>query len=96
MAGSWPVWIALVLLVLSHVFMFALGVTAYHCLRWINMKPLLQKQTPVNEAKLMAMADKLARQQATSEQFAWLQRNQQVNRPVQIEESEDAFVPKKQ
>jgi hypothetical protein len=94
MSGSWPVWVALVLLVLSHVFMFALGVAAYHCLRWVNMRPVVQKP-PVSDAKLVAMADKLARQQAMAEQTAWITANQQINRggPVQ-EQVEDSFAPR--
>ncbi len=95
MNGSWPVWIALVALVLSHVGMFALGVAAYHCLRWINLRPVLPKP-PLSESKLLQMADKLAQEQVKREQFSWLQRNQQVQRPVVVDEQiEEAFAPGK-
>lgn len=92
MSGTWPLWVALVCLVFSHVFMFALGATLYHCLRWINMKPLLQRPHQLDERKLMAIADKAAKAQAQSEQFSWMQRNQQVNGgagPIEIEDIQE-------
>ena len=96
MSGSWPVWIALVCLVSSHVFMFALGVAAYHSLRWINMRPVVPKPQ-MSEQKMVALADQIARRQAQQEQFAWLQRNQTMSSPAQVEEIEEEqkFAPSK-
>ena len=93
MGGTWALWLTLTLLTLSHVAMFAMGVGAYHCVRWISLRQLFpQKQQPqLNEGRLMAMAEKLARQQVQQEQFSYFQRNQEIQRP----EIEESFVPSK-
>jgi hypothetical protein len=98
-------WIALILLVFSHVFVFCLGVVAYHMLRWLNMMPLLAgkaAQKQVNEQQLTAMADKIARQQVQKEQFSWMGRFQPpvASREVEdVQEDQSKFsgpAPKKQ
>lgn len=90
MSVTWG--IALVVLVLSHVVMFAMGVGAYHCLRWINIRNVMAKPQ-MSEQKLVAMADKLARQQANAAQFDWIKANQMVNGGKQLEEAEESFAP---
>lgn len=90
MSVTWG--IALVVLVLSHVGMFAMGIGAYHCLRWINIRNVMPKPQ-LNEGKLLAMADKLARQQASAAQFDWIKANQQMNGGKQLEEAEESFAP---
>lgn len=84
MSASWPMWVALVILVLSHTFMLALGATLYHCLRWINMKPLMQQgvgRKGMNDQQLEAMAARIAKQQVEAERFAWIKRNQEASGP---------------
>ena len=93
MSLAWT--IALVVLVLSHVFTFCLGVAAYHLLRMVNMRPLMPKQ-PMSEAKLFAAADKIAKAQINAERYAHFDRNQMAVPVPELQENvEESFAPSK-
>ena len=95
MMATWGVWVALVVLVLSHVLMFALGAASYHCIRWINMRPMMAQRPQINEAKLAQIADKVARQQATAAQFSYMDQMAKMGRPAEVEQVEESFAPSK-
>lgn len=86
-----PAW-ALVVLVLSHVAMFAAGVAAYQIMRLVNARPIY-KQPQMTEQKLQQIADKAMQKQAMeAAKYAYL--NGPVV-PVGRVEGEESFAPTK-
>ena len=86
-----PAW-ALVVLVLSHVFMFAFGVAAYQIMRWVNARPIYKKPE-MTEQKAQQLAERIVQRQA-----AEALRYQYLNGPVQPVgrvEGEESFAPSK-
>lgn len=87
-----PAW-ALVVLVLSHVAMFASGVAAYQIMRYINARPIY-KQPQMTEQKLQQIADRAMQKQAVeAAKYAYLSGPPGV--PVGRVEGEESFAPSK-
>lgn len=80
----------LVVLCLSHVFMFAFGVAAYQIMRWVNARPIYKPQ-PMDERKIQQMADRMLQKQAAeAAKYAYLN---VPPSPVGRVEGEESFAP---
>lgn len=66
-----PYWI-FAILIFTHVGLFVLGAAAYHAIRMLAVRPIYGNPTQkpgVSDARLMQMADKIARKQAQEALF---------------------------
>lgn len=83
-----PLWVSL-LLVLSHVFLFVVGVVCYHQVRLLSVRPLsLSRQSDAQDRKLKELATALAKKEVKAEAYNYFNR---FDKPVEV--FEDAPIP---